>query len=154
MAYKVITQGQIVDVVLFPSYVRRQRRNGIFVSCGADLADGVISSTGRDIYLLPGAEPVEGCPAISLVEITEAEYEDLRQRLTEGGMLEDLESESQTSEASSPGPQESGAGGSMPPTRVAVSPILRRLEEQEREIELLREQVSKLLAQDGGDASV
>ena len=90
----------------------------------------MISSTGKDIYLLPGAEPVKGYLTAHLTEIPEEEYEDLRKKLVEGGMLADMENESTDTAPHEPGPN-------SPPETAARSPVLMRLERQEEEIQLL-----------------
>ena len=84
MYYKIISNGEVVDACDGLSYVRWQERNRLFLSCGEEDADGILSSDGADIYLLPGALTVEGCAHVTVTEITEEEYAALRDELDAG----------------------------------------------------------------------
>ena len=84
MYYKIISNGEVVDACDGLSYVRWQERNRLFLSCGEEDADGILSSDGADIYLLPGALAVEGCARVTVTEITEEEYTALRDELDAG----------------------------------------------------------------------
>ena len=89
MYYKVISEGQIIDVCDGLNYVKWQARNRLFLSCEANGADGIVASDGSAVYLLTGAEPVGDCAYVTTVEISLEEYDELRAQLIDGGMIED-----------------------------------------------------------------
>jgi len=102
--YKIISEGAIVDACDGMSYVRWQAKNRIFLSCDAADADGVITSDGADIYLLTGADPVEGVAYATISEITEEEYIALREELDAGDEIVEPDAEPDTD------PDDSGPG--------------------------------------------
>lgn len=94
MFYKIVSNGQIVDVCDGLTFVRLQKRNSIFLHCSNEAeATGIISSDGSTIYLLEGAEPVNDLAYATYTEITEEQYIDLREQLVENGMLDNPKDE-------------------------------------------------------------
>ena len=89
MYYKVISGGQIIDVSDGLSYVRWQVRNGLFLSCPAEDACGIVSSDGTKVFLLEGAEPIDDLTFVTLGEITAEQYADIRQQLIDNGVIDD-----------------------------------------------------------------
>lgn len=89
MYYKVISNGQIVDVCDGLNYVRWQERNHLFLSCSENVADGIVSSDGTKVYLFEGKTPVDGCAFVTLGEITAEQYADIRQQLIDNGVIDD-----------------------------------------------------------------
>lgn len=87
MYYKIISEGKIVDACDGLNYVRWQEKNRIFLSCEAEDAEGIVTSNGADIYLLPDVEAVEGFAYATATEITEEEYTALRDELDAGGTV-------------------------------------------------------------------
>lgn len=91
MYYKIISQGQIIDATPDDqlNYVRWQKKNGLFLNCEAEQADGIISSGGSEIYLLEDAqaEHFPETPTVTLVEITEEEYLQIRDELDAGNEI-------------------------------------------------------------------
>ena len=89
MFYKIVSNGTIVDASSGLSYVRWQEKNGLWLTCGEEDAQGIINSNGEDIYLLSGTEPMEGYSFATVTEITEEEYLVLREELDAGGEIVD-----------------------------------------------------------------
>ena len=95
MYYKIVSGGVIVDACDGLSYVRWQEKNHLWLTCDEPDADGIISSSGTDIYLLDTAEPMEGYSVASVTEITETEYITLREELDAGDTIIDPDGESE-----------------------------------------------------------
>jgi hypothetical protein len=133
MYYKILSKGQIVDVCGGLSFVRYQKRNDLFLSCdGPEGATGLISSDGSTIYLLDGAEQDRDLEYATYTEITEDDYNDLRQQLVENGVLQDAVTETQDANAED-------AGGSTEHEPVAKSRELLLIEKQQEQIDFLTE---------------
>lgn len=87
MYYKIIKGGLIVDACEKLNYVRWQSKNGLFLSCDQENADGVLSSRGDDIYLMRDIGNGQAEYA-TCVEITKEEYDALREELDAGEIIE------------------------------------------------------------------
>lgn len=101
MYYKIVKDGQIVDVCDELSYVRFQTKNGIWLASSAENATAVTTSDGSTIYLLEGAEAVAGYEYASVAEISEEVYTVLRQELVDNGILADADSGGGTDDSAS-----------------------------------------------------
>lgn len=109
MYYKIISQGQIIDAAPDDqlNYVRWQDKNGMFLSCTPELADGIVSTGGDEIYLLEGSSAgavLPDAPVITLAEITEEEYLEIRDELDAGQAIVIPDAEEPSGE-DSPKPQ-------------------------------------------------
>lgn len=94
MYYKIISDGQIVDVCDGLTFVRWKKKNSIFLTSNNEAeADGIISSDGSTIYLLEGAEQVNDLTYASYAEIDEETYTALRAELVENGVLDNPQEE-------------------------------------------------------------
>ena len=89
MYYKIISEGQIVDACDSLSYVKWQTKNRLFLACGAEDADGIVSSSGEYIYLLEGKSGPEGYASATIAEIGEEEYFRLCEELDAGNAIAD-----------------------------------------------------------------
>lgn len=89
MYYKIVSGGLIVDACEEMRYVTWQEKNRIFLNCEEHEADGIITSDGKDIYLLPGGEIVDGFEQADYEEITAEEYAALREEIDAGRQPED-----------------------------------------------------------------
>ena len=80
MAYKVIRNKQVIDVLPRLTYVKYQLKHNILLLCDEKDAQGILSSDGTTAYhiatLLPF--PVDNFLNVSLEEITTQEYEQLK----------------------------------------------------------------------------
>ncbi|MCD8198382.1 MAG: hypothetical protein LUE24_14680 [Lachnospiraceae bacterium] len=101
MYYKIVSDGEIVDVCSGLNYVRRQSKNGIWLACGEENATGITTSDGSTIYLLEGAEEIDGYEYTTATEIDEETYEELRQELIDNGVLADTDSGTGTDDSES-----------------------------------------------------
>lgn len=85
MYYKIVSDGLIVDASESLRFVRWQEKNSIFLSCDENDADGIVSSDGEHVYLLEGSEAIGELPYAAITEITEEEYQAIRDELDAGG---------------------------------------------------------------------
>ena len=80
MAYKVIHNKKVIDVLPKLTYVKYQLKHNILLLCDETEAQGILSSDGSTAYhistLLPF--PVDNFLNVSLEEITSQEYERLK----------------------------------------------------------------------------
>lgn len=89
MFYKLISNGDIIDVMQDPVWVKLNAR-GRIVRCEAKEAAGVVSADAETIYQIVGGKPLGGdYEAIGVADITETEYEELRILLDLGGRIVD-----------------------------------------------------------------
>ena len=100
MYYKIISQGQIIDAAPDDqlNYVRWQDKNGMFLSCTPELADGIVSTDGDEIYLLEGPSAgavLPDAPVITMAEITEEEYLEIREEMDAGQAIVNPDGEQQ-----------------------------------------------------------
>ena len=93
MYYKIISGGLIVDASEDLNYVRWQEKNRIFLTCGAENADGIVTSDGQAIYLLPETDQIGEYAYASTAEITYEEYVEIREELDAGAEIPDEEEE-------------------------------------------------------------
>ena len=84
MFYKVIKDNkEIIDVLDNLIFVRKQITHNRLVLCDKDIAQGIISSNGENVWFVEGMiknNPDE-LPTVTLVEIDEDEYNILREAL-------------------------------------------------------------------------
>lgn len=81
MYYKVIYKQRIIDVLSELKYVRYQLKHKILLLCPFEEAEGVLSSDRESAYHtydVPHNFPVDIYPTVTLEEITEAEYKQLK----------------------------------------------------------------------------
>lgn len=81
MYYKVIKNddNSVVDAINSLHYVRRNPRNGMILSCTEKSGQGVLSYDSSVIYQLPYKDSLgDGYDVITLVEIDEAEFNEIR----------------------------------------------------------------------------
>ena len=80
---KVLRNGEIIDALNSPVYVRYQQRNGIIIQCEENIAQGVLSSDGSTIYQIEGRETMAGesPDTVVLAEISQDEFETIKSAL-------------------------------------------------------------------------
>lgn len=81
MYYKVIKidDNSVVDAISSLRYVRRNPRNGVILSCNEKSGQGILSYDSSTIYQLPDKDSLgDDYNTITLVEIDEAEFEEIR----------------------------------------------------------------------------
>lgn len=79
--YKVIYKQRTIDVLSELRYVRYQLKHQVLLTCPFEQAEGVFSSdmeTAYHTYDVPNKFPVDKYPTVTLEEITEAEYNQLK----------------------------------------------------------------------------
>lgn len=129
MYYKIVSEGQIIDVCDGLNFVRWQKRIGAFLACESeDGATGILTSDGSGIYLLESAERRDGMKSVAYAEIDEETYAALRMELIANGVLEDVER---------PGENAGDDGGVQ--EVVAKGALLSRIEALEARNEVLLE---------------
>ena len=89
MYYKIVSNGIIVDACEEMRFVKWQNKNCIWLNCEEREADGIVTSNGEDIYILPGGEPVDGFAEGTYSEITEEEYAEIREEIDAGEEIPD-----------------------------------------------------------------
>ena len=87
MFYRIISDGLIVDACDGLRYVRWQEKNRVFLACGEQDADGIVSEDGSRTYLLDGCPHVMDLPHARAEPVTEEEYRSLVNALAENGMI-------------------------------------------------------------------
>lgn len=80
MYYKIVTNGEIVDVCEEIAFVRWQEKNRKWIICAEKFAEGILSSYGDRIYRLVEAE---------YAEISAEEYARLRAEIDAGRSVPD-----------------------------------------------------------------
>lgn len=80
MFYKVIKSKNVIDVLSSIQYVKFQLKHKILLRCNEEDAQGILSSTGDTAYHLSSLNPfpVDLFPTVTLEEITEHEYNQLK----------------------------------------------------------------------------
>lgn len=83
MFYMVIQNDTIIDVLYGIDYVRTQVVHNILMSCDKEYAEGILSSDTSTIYYCPDLieENVKGYPSVTLIEIDENRYNQLKETL-------------------------------------------------------------------------
>lgn len=81
MFYKVIKSRNVIDVLSSIQYVKFQIKHKILLHCNEEDAQGILSSSGDTAYHLPSLNPfpVDSFATVTLEEITEHEYNQLKQ---------------------------------------------------------------------------
>lgn len=81
MFYKVIKNKNVIDALSSIQFVKFQLKHKILLLCNEDEAEGILSSTGDTAYHISSLNPfpVNDFAAVELKEITEHEYNQLRQ---------------------------------------------------------------------------
>lgn len=91
MFYKIVSNGEIIDVADGLTYCFFQTKNGIWLCCDdGSRADGIVSSDGSAIYQLETARYDAGLKVVKVVEIDEGTYNELREKLIESGVITDI----------------------------------------------------------------
>ena len=80
---KVLRNGEIIDALNSPVYVRYQQRNGIIIQCEENIAQGVLSSDGSTVYQIEGREQMAGesPDTVVIAEISQDEFETIKSAL-------------------------------------------------------------------------
>lgn len=83
MFYMVIQDKTIIDVLSEISYVRTQVVHNRLMNCNKEYAEGILSSDTSTIWYCPDliAENVKDYPSVTLIEIDEDKYNQLREIL-------------------------------------------------------------------------
>lgn len=80
MAYKVIKNKQVIDVLQELKFVKYQMKHKILLLCEEEFAQGILSSDGNTAYhistLLPF--PVDCFETVTIEKISQQEYEKLK----------------------------------------------------------------------------
>lgn len=81
MYYKVVKDRNIIDVLSSLQFVKFQLKHKTLLLCDEKEAQGILSSTGDTAYHLSSLNPfpVDSFATVSLYEITEHEYNQLKQ---------------------------------------------------------------------------
>lgn len=81
MFYKVIKNKNVIDALSSLTFVKFQLKHNILLLCPEDEAQGILSSDGKTAYHLSSLNsfPIDSFPAVTLEEITEYEYNHLKQ---------------------------------------------------------------------------
>lgn len=76
MFYKVIDNGNVIDVLDNFVYLKYQPKHGHMLFCEQKEAEAILSSDGTEIWHLPFLRklPVDGYKTVEVVEIDEYEY--------------------------------------------------------------------------------
>lgn len=79
MFYKVMKDGNILDLLGHVTFVRYQEKNRIMIACDKSVAQAIFSSDGTKIWHVYGLYrlPIDGYETVELVEIDQHEYERL-----------------------------------------------------------------------------
>ena len=86
--YKILKNNLIIDITESLNYVRQNPRNKVIISCKKEVAQGIATQNG--IYHLQGlGNFTQGYfDTVTAVEITEAEYEELKPFFTKEEITE------------------------------------------------------------------
>lgn len=130
MYYKIVSNGEIIDVCDGLNLVRWQKRIGAFLACdNAEDATGIVATGGSTIYLLEGAEQVKDLQYVTYAEIDEEIYNELLKELIANGVLPDTE------DTESGGTDEDGDGQEP----VKKSDTLKLIEALQEQVDILTE---------------
>lgn len=80
MYYKVLKDGQVIDVLDHLVFVKYQRKHNIMLLCEESEAQAIVSSDGSYVWHLDWLLniPVDGYDTVDLKEIDKYEYEQLK----------------------------------------------------------------------------
>lgn len=80
MFYKVLKDNKVIDVLQGLTYLKYQPKNKIMVLCGENEAQAILSSDGNTIWHEVSLYdlPVSGYDTVSVCEIDEYEYKQLK----------------------------------------------------------------------------
>lgn len=85
MYYKIVLNNLIVDACDRMIWVRWQEKNRLWFSCTEQLANGIVSSDGVEIYQLEAIDLEK--PIARYEEIDKAEYDEIREEIDAGGEI-------------------------------------------------------------------
>ena len=108
MFYKIMQGNTVIDAIAGVQYVVFQERNRLNIIGKKAEAFGIMSSDMSTIWHVEGlAEIPAGSEyqTVVMVEITEEEYDTLREQLTAGDVIEDPEEEQQPDEGETEEPE-------------------------------------------------
>lgn len=108
MFYKIMQGNTVIDAIAGVQYVVFQERNRLNIIGKKAEAFGIMSSDMSTIWHVEGlAEIPAGAEyqTVVMVEITEEEYESLREQLAAGDVVEDPEEEQQPDEGTTEEPE-------------------------------------------------
>ena len=80
MFYKVLKNNKVIDVLDHLTYLKWQERNKIMLLSDLDEAQAILGSDGNTVWHVEGLYdlPVEGYETVSIQEISQFEYKQLR----------------------------------------------------------------------------
>lgn len=108
MFYKIMQGNTVIDAIAGVQYVVFQERNRLNIIGKKAEAFGIMSSDMSTIWHVEGlAEIPAGSEyqTVTMVEITEEEYDSLREQLAAGDVVEDPEEEQQPDEGTTEEPE-------------------------------------------------
>lgn len=108
MFYKIMQGNTVIDAIAGVQYVVFQERNRLNIIGKKAEAFGIMSSDMSTIWHVDGlAEIPSGAEyqTVTMVEITEEEYDTLREQLAAGDVVEDPEEEQQPDEGTTEEPE-------------------------------------------------
>lgn len=81
MFYKVIRNRNVIDVLSSIQFVKFQTKHKVLLLCDEEQAEGILSSNGDTAYHLSSLNPfpTDDYATVTLEEITEHEYNQLKQ---------------------------------------------------------------------------
>ena len=101
MYYKIVADGIIVDACEDIRFVKWQEKNRVWLNCGENNADGIVTSDGESIYLI-GEKEIDGYGHAAYSEITEEESAEIRAEIDAGREIPDEGGEEEEEEDTPP----------------------------------------------------
>lgn len=79
MYFGIEKEGQLIEYILWPLFVRWDAAAKMFVGCGEGQAEGIVSKDGETIYHIEGIESEGRFPGgeVTYRTVTEQEYEEV-----------------------------------------------------------------------------
>lgn len=108
MFYKIMQGNTVIDAIAGVQYVVFQERNRLNIIGKKAEAFGIMSSDMSTIWHVEGLADIpvgSEYQTVTMVEITEEEYDTLREQLTAGDVVEDPEEEQQPDEGTTEEPE-------------------------------------------------
>lgn len=137
--YKVISDGVVIDANFM--FLKWQKKNRVLLGCDISEANFIQSSDQKEVWRAEWLNPVpEGAgeyETVNAVEITEAEYTELRQQLDLGNVVEQPELPDETV-PDEEGPDNTGSGETD-----GAGETVMTAEEMRRKIVSLEEQLAE-----------